>query len=196
LGPSWIVEGEDADLYEQLLAEVAAAVEPADLIDWLLIKDIVALTWEIQRTRRMRDSLMRTARLGAMQSILSSLLFPWLLGADRLLGTEKPGELAKLWLYGDEEATREVQELLDGAGLNDEDVSLRAISTCARELDRLDAQNERHEQRRDALLRQIERRRAGWADKVKRTTDEIIDAEFTSTPGKQMDKKSVKWRDP
>src|ERR1700694_3498430 len=66
LGPSWIVEGEDPQLYEDLLAQVGAAVQPRDLIDWLFLKDVVALTWEIQRTRRHRASLMRTTRDEAM----------------------------------------------------------------------------------------------------------------------------------
>ena len=55
--------------------------------------------------------------------------------------------------------------------------------TKAREFDRLDAQNQRHEDRRDALLQQIERRRSGWANKVKRASEDIVDAEFKeSTP--------------
>jgi hypothetical protein len=74
LGPSWIIEGEDPELYEELLAGVGAAVQPKDLVDWLLLKDIVALTWEIQRTRRYRDSLMRLNRKSAMASLLSSVL--------------------------------------------------------------------------------------------------------------------------
>jgi hypothetical protein len=44
LGPSWLIEGEDAALYEDLLAQVGAAVQPMDMIDWLLVKDVVALT--------------------------------------------------------------------------------------------------------------------------------------------------------
>ncbi len=65
LGPSWIIEGEDRELYEALLARVGAAVEPTDIIDWLLVKDVVALTWEIQRSRRHRDSLVRMCRARA-----------------------------------------------------------------------------------------------------------------------------------
>jgi hypothetical protein len=61
LGPSWITEGEDPKLYETLLAQVGAAVGAKDIIDWLLISDVVALTWDIQRSRRIRDGLMRNA---------------------------------------------------------------------------------------------------------------------------------------
>jgi hypothetical protein len=45
-------------------------VEPADIIDWLLLKDVVALTWEIHRSRRHRDFLMRIARRKAMERFL------------------------------------------------------------------------------------------------------------------------------
>ena len=48
LGPSWLVEGEDPKLYEDLLARVGAAVNPLDIIDWLLVKDVVALLMDPQ----------------------------------------------------------------------------------------------------------------------------------------------------
>jgi hypothetical protein len=62
LGPSWIIEGEDPERYEKFLAEVGAAAQPIDFIDWLLVKDIVDLTWEIQRARLQRERLMRSER--------------------------------------------------------------------------------------------------------------------------------------
>jgi hypothetical protein len=183
LGPSWIIEGEDPELYEELLAQVGAAVQPRDLIDWLLLKDVVALTWEIQRTRRHRESLMRTARYEAMKSVLS-LLLP----RQNIVFPEDEEEwevapLARLWFSGDAAATEVVDHHLAGAGLSEQDVIAQSLSENAREFDRLDQQNERHEYRRDALLQQIERRRAGWAREVKRASEDIVDAEFKeSTP--------------
>ncbi len=159
LGPSWIIEGEDPERYEELLAAVGAAVQPKDLIDWLLVKDIVALTWEIQRTRWQRDSLMRMARKDAMETILSSVL-PEVETDDE----DDASQLALDWLNGDTKATKRVDELLAMAGLSAADVAAQSLSTNAREFDRLDAQNQRHEDRRDALLQQIERRRSGWAN--------------------------------
>ena len=70
LGPAWIIEGEDPERYEQLLARVADAVGPADFIDWLLVKDVVAHTWEIQRSRQHRETVIRMGRLKALQQIL------------------------------------------------------------------------------------------------------------------------------
>ena len=175
LGPGWIVEGEDPDCYEELLAQVGAAAQARDIIEWLLVKDIVALSWEIQRTRRIRDTLLRTMRLEAMVSLLASLLPDEVPIVSQL----RASKLARLSLNGDQEAEKKVKGLLGQAGLRFEDITMRTIATNAQEFDRIDEQTARYEYRRDALLRQIERRRAGLAKKV----SDIVDVEFTSTRG-------------
>ena len=48
-GPPLVLEGEDADAYDELFARVCAAVMPVDVIDEMLIADIVALEWEVLR---------------------------------------------------------------------------------------------------------------------------------------------------
>ena len=67
LASAWLLEGEDPGLFERLLAEVGDAIRPIDIIDWIYVMDVVARTWEIQRSRRHRESLMRLAsqRYGA-----------------------------------------------------------------------------------------------------------------------------------
>ncbi len=87
LGPSWIIEGEDPERYEKVLAEVGAAAQPIDFVDWLLVKDIVDLTWEIQRTHLQRERLMRTGRLSSLQTVIFSILYP---GYDPYLAKKDP----------------------------------------------------------------------------------------------------------
>ena len=189
MGPSWIIEGEDPERYEELLARVGEAVQPKDLIDWLLVNDIVALTWEIQRTRWQRDSLMRMARHAAMKTILSSLLPKE--GSLMEGDSDEANISAWEWYHGDKEVKEAIERvLLPHAGLSAAEVTARSLSINAIEFDRLDAQNQRHEDRRDALLQQIERRRSGWANKVKRTSEDIVDAEFkeSTLTGRTRDK--------
>ena len=71
LGPAWTIEGEDPERYEQLLVRVAEAVGPIDFVDWLLVKDVVALTWDIQRSRRQSETVIRIGRLEALKQILN-----------------------------------------------------------------------------------------------------------------------------
>ena len=45
-------------------------MEPKDIIVWILLKDVVALTWLIQRNRRLSESFVRTGRRKGMEHLL------------------------------------------------------------------------------------------------------------------------------
>ena len=42
-----LLEGEDAAIYQELLAHIRGAVRPADIIDEMLIADVASLEWEV-----------------------------------------------------------------------------------------------------------------------------------------------------
>lgn len=53
-GPPPLLEGEDAAAYDELLARVSAAANPSDVIHEIWVRDVVDLTWEILRWRRLK----------------------------------------------------------------------------------------------------------------------------------------------
>jgi predicted phage tail protein len=175
------VDGEDPNLYEELLGRVGAAVQPIDIIDWILVKDVVALTWQIHRSRRQRESIMRNAQRQGMERVLS-MIFPRRSRIEMITEKSEAGEIASDWFKGRKKAIKRVDQLLAQAGLSIADVSAQSLSAEAEQLDRLDSQNERHERRRDSILQQIERRRAGWSKLVKRESEDVVDAEFRELP--------------
>jgi len=181
LGPPWLVDGEEPQLYEELLARAGAALEPQDVIDWLLVRDVVALSWEIQRGRRHRDALVRLGRKRAMVKILGEVYprtaFGWPYERDREIEA-----LASKWFAGSKKAEKTIQNMLAGSSLALPDIASQTLSANAEELDRIDRQTQRQEERRDRLLQQIERRRAGWAQRLRRAAEEIVDAEFAESP--------------
>src|SRR5262245_32620171 len=56
-GPPPILPGEDKSAYEALIRRVTADVKPADIIEKMWVRDIVDLTWEILRWRRIKKTL-------------------------------------------------------------------------------------------------------------------------------------------
>ena len=54
IGPPPLLEGEDAAAYDELLARVSAAANPSDVIHEIWVRDVVDLTWEILRWRRLK----------------------------------------------------------------------------------------------------------------------------------------------
>jgi hypothetical protein len=183
LGPSWIIEGEDPERYEHLLVQVAEAVGPIDFIDWLLVKDVVAHTWEIQRSRRHRETVIRMGRLKALRQILSQAM-----PADT---PTEISELADIWLSGNSQALKRVAKTLGRSGFSVTDIDAHAMTVMAPELERIDLQVERYESRRDSLLRQIERRRGGWALRVRRVTEDVVEAEFKEVPARDTEPSTV-----
>jgi hypothetical protein len=57
-GPPPLLEGEDAAAYNELLARVSGAVKPSDVIEEIWVRDIVDLTWEIFRWRRLKAKVL------------------------------------------------------------------------------------------------------------------------------------------
>jgi len=179
LGPSWIVAGEDPQIYEELLKRVGDAVQPEDIIDWLMVKDVVVLTWQCNRQARRAESILRLARRDAIARFLEQAI----LAPDNVSVTYEPrrdkiADWATGWFSGDTKVVKYVNDLLERSGLSLQDVTVLALSSAAEELNELDNQNEALQRRRDEILAQIARRRAGWAKLVDRKSEEIIEAEY------------------
>jgi len=67
LGPPPVIEGEDADAYEQLLAMVIEVVKPVDIMDWFWVRDIADLQWEILRLRRAKANYVEKEARNAVE---------------------------------------------------------------------------------------------------------------------------------
>jgi hypothetical protein len=54
LGTVPLLKGEDPKQYQALFSELACSVKPADVTEWLWVRDIVDLTWDTIRYRRLK----------------------------------------------------------------------------------------------------------------------------------------------
>ena len=72
LGESPLLATEDPNRYYALLAKLALEVKPRDFVEWLWVKDIADLTWEIIRLRRIKAAYVN----GQFTSALASRLKP------------------------------------------------------------------------------------------------------------------------
>ena len=70
-GPPLLLDGEDAAAYDALSGQVRAAVKPLDVIEEIFVADVVSLTWEIQRWRRLKSRLLRARGIGELEEFLN-----------------------------------------------------------------------------------------------------------------------------
>ena len=146
-GPPPLIEGEDAAAYDQLLARICAAVKPVDIIDEMFIADVVSLEWEVLRLRRLKWSLIRARGLEALEDFLGENLDYDLYSehfADDLaeiLQDNLPEDqansaqtLAHKCARNEADAVDKVKKILDGIGLNMDQVLDDAKGRKAKEL--------------------------------------------------------------
>jgi hypothetical protein len=165
LGPPPLIAGEDAAGYDELLARIAGTLQPADMLEQIWVRDVVDLVWEIFRLRRLKSALLSEAAYEGLKRVLG----------DRLDGYY---ELSKRWVRRDPAAIKAVDQALAAAGLTMEAVRARTLALRIDEVERIDRMTMVAEGRRDSILRELERHRASFAQRLRRVVHEAEDAEF------------------
>ena len=69
-GQPQVLEGEDPAAYNELLARICDAINPADTIEEIFIADVVSSEWEVLRWTRLKVSLIREPALKELETFL------------------------------------------------------------------------------------------------------------------------------
>jgi hypothetical protein len=161
-------EGEDPAAFEDLLGRLFAAVKPAGIVDELWVRDIADLVWEAFRLRRAKTCLIHAANPEGLHKVLSTMVPDYLTVCELVTG----------WARGDGDMTRRVNKLLADAGLDIEDVAAETFAQRIDQLERMDRMIASAERRRCEFLREIERHRADLAARLRRASEDVLDAEY------------------
>jgi hypothetical protein len=173
LGPAPLLEGEDANVYDALRSQINAAVQPNDAIEELWVRDIVDLLWESIRLRRLKAALMRANTHEGLAKLLAPL-------APNLF---ERNELVRAWFRRDREARQEVARLLEAADLGEATIAAQTLAAKLDTFERIDRLIAQTEARRNATLREVERRRESLARRLRDASNIIDAAEFTESDG-------------
>ncbi len=183
LGRPPLVHGEDEGAYAELLARVQAAVGPKDVIEEFWVRDVVDLSWEAVRLRRIKASVLTAAMHRALEKVLAPILNTDDLIGVGLLPDETPAHrLAARWYGREEAAVKEVEDILRGADLSMDVVTAEALGMSLDVIERIERMTMNAEARRNAVLREVARHRAAFAEGLRRSSGAVRDAEFTEVP--------------
>jgi hypothetical protein len=171
-----LVGDETAEDYTNLFVAVAMAAKPAGTIDWLYIKEVADLTWDIRRERAIKAAIIELKRKevvldqGAVDDPVSvgSHLY-------RILGAA--GEVMR-WSV-DPEAKKEINAKLTARGYPPSEVLAQVYMRGAAQIDAVDRRIASCEMRKMAIFREIERRNERLSRQLEKASAEIIDAEFS-----------------
>jgi hypothetical protein len=166
-GPPPLFDGEDPEIYDQLRREISAAVMPADIFEDIWVRDVVDLTIEVLRLRRLKVNLMMTNAYKGLTETLSPLV-----------GRMQAETLAEGWAARKSDVVEEVNKTLASAGLNNDSILAQAFCLKVNDIERIEHMMALAEMRRNSTLREIDRHRQTLGQKLRRAAQQLEDGQF------------------
>jgi hypothetical protein len=133
------------------------------VLEQIWMRDIVDLVWEVFRLRRLKADLMAAAAHEGMAEVLRPLV-------------DCPEQFAKGWARRSERTVTKVEAALVKAGSSMGAVAARTFSARIGDFRMLKAA----EARRNGTLRELDRHRASFALRLRRTVQAAEDAELAA----------------
>jgi hypothetical protein len=185
-GPPALLKGEDDSAYNELLAQVSGALKPSDIFEEIWVREMVDLTWEAWRWRRLLAAFIETEIPKALERTLQPFIKNPPTAASRdtsFLGEieahtdakDSARKLATEWAAGDQTAIERVQGMLVSSRSTMESVVAQAVASQLEKIGHFNRLIANAEARRNSLLREIERRRATFRQKLRSEVHKIED---------------------
>src|SRR6266511_4156252 len=163
---------ESADEFDALRDAFKQEIKPRGIIEQIYVHDSSSIVWEILRLRRCKVVIINSVFRSALQNLLKQLL-------------RQPGEyncdvedeaqaLAQAW-FTDQEAKKQVSELLSQFELDESAIEAEAIRRSSSDLELLDRMLTSLESRRNKALRCVAEYRTSLAHRLREGADRIID---------------------
>jgi hypothetical protein len=176
-----LLPSEDEALYDELVTAFRAEINPTDIFEEMWLGDIVYNLWEGLRLRGFKVGLVTAAKQEALEKTLQRLMSKDTLGIDISIsigGPSQAEDLAWRCINGDEAAKKEVDELLETAGLDWVAILAQAMALKIDAIERFDSMSKQAEVRRDVVLHLIDKRRTLLGRTPLGKIQEVEDVEY------------------
>jgi hypothetical protein len=163
---------ESADEFDALRDAFEQEIKPRGIIEQMYVHDISSIVWEILRPRRCKVVIINSAFHSALQNLLKQLLRQP--GQYEYEVEDEAQALAQAW-FTDQEAKKQVSELLSQFELDESAIEAEAIRRSSSDLELLDRMLTSLESRRDKALCCVAEYRASLGHQLRESADRIID---------------------
>jgi hypothetical protein len=171
-----LLAGEDPNQYMALFRRIATTVQPIDIFERQSVRHVTDLMWEARRYRRLITRLIDGNDQLGLEKVLQRLV-PTAPLDLLMLGTTKAQDLARGYALKQETAVAQVDHLLTLAGLSWDTVKAEAAALRTGEIERLNRLVITASARVNSSLRELERRRAELAKRMRRAVQQVEAAE-------------------
>jgi hypothetical protein len=182
-GPLPLLLGEDPNAYKELHALISGDLKPTDRIEEIWVCEAVDIVRDWRALRRIKANVMNCAARGEMAEVLCTLL-------GESVDWKAAEKLASKWAAGDPRAVAKVDKLFAAASLTMDALLAKAMPLWINEVERLDRRIMEANQRYAALLDEIDRHRATFGPRLRRSVQQVEDADYPLIEGPKGETKS------
>ena len=154
------------------LRGLSRALEDNGIIEHMYVHDISSIVWEILRLRRCKVVIINSGFRSALQNLLKQVLRQP--GQSRYDVEHDAQALALAW-FTDQEAKKQVSEILSQFKLDEFAIEAQAIRSSSADLELLDRLLTSLESRRDKALGCVAEYRASLAHQLRESADRFVD---------------------
>jgi hypothetical protein len=164
--PSFLLPGESRQDFEAIRQMMVDDIRPETNIEWLWTLDLVELSWEILRYRRLKKRILDAHRVAAIEAILQRLDGEGMPAAAMPMVRTRARRAAAEW-RDDREAAVEIEARLDRGGFDPIDINAEVFVQAREQFAMFDQLMQSAQSRRIGLMREISVRRE-FAIRVRR----------------------------
>src|SRR5271156_5260831 len=128
IAPAPLLPGEKEADYAATVRRIVGVSRPRDAIEEFLIRDVIDLTWEVLRLRRVKAGILRASMGAGVREVLQDVGYSIL--------ENRP--ISEKWAAGDENARRKVDAVLAKAGLTIDEVTAKTLERKIDVFERID----------------------------------------------------------
>ena len=176
LGEPILWRGENREHYDAMLLGIAISVGANDIVDWLSVKDVTDQVFDYRRLQEIKAASILAKQIEVIEGLLKTTYSTPM--EDMTYYISGARNDARRWA-SDPEFEKKIDEKLAARGHDSASIRAKAYSLCATELQALDKAIADRELRRMGTLREIYRRDEFLARRLERTSQQIIDGEFS-----------------
>lgn len=178
LGEPVLWRNEKRDQYDAILLAVAVSVGARDIVDWFCANDVTCLALDARRLQVAKAALILNKQIEIVEELMKSTYDSQDAYRDSLYNMLDARNEARRWST-DPVFGAKIDERLAARGHDGASILGKAYSLCAAELQVLDKSIADREFRRMAILREVQRRDEFMARRLEKTSQQIIDGEFS-----------------
>jgi hypothetical protein len=168
--PRAIMLTESAEEYDEMLAAFMKDMKPASIVERALVGDVFDITWEINRYRRIKTTLLNDSFRATYAEILEAQI-----DAETMTERSEAAKAAVRRRFESDEGRTEVFDMLAKCGLSESSVEVSAIEATAEVIGAIDRTLAALELRRINAVRFLAEYRDGLASRAEQVLSQIIE---------------------